>query len=131
MLVTIASALVGVNAALLLVWWVFLPDQVQSNGAQFFFIVLWTSVAFAIYRGISWVRYGIAVLFVTYVGELLNAPVPMEMLSTMNHGHQTIRIVTLVALVLLFLPQSHQWFREMSNLYDAEAQAQRDQIMQA
>ena len=131
LLVTFATVLLALNAVLLFIWWVFLPGQVQSNGAQFFFIILWSSIALAIYRGISWVRYAIVVLLVTYVGEVLNAQAPLEMLSAMNTGHQTIRIVTVLTLVLLFLPQSHQWFREMRNVYDGEAQARRDQIMQS
>lgn len=108
--VSIASYLLASNALFLLLWWLFVPETVVSNGAQVFFIILWGSAAAALYLGIGWVRHGIlAVLIVSFVG-LLNTNNMWEGWSAFNLADQMTRLIAFGATVSLYLPISRNWF---------------------
>lgn len=113
--VQIASTLLLLNTFVLLAWWISAPQQVESNGAQLFFMILWFSVAIAIFRGMSWVRYAIVVTLLVFLCEILNAKQPMNMVLAMGLGDQLSKTIALLASVLLFLPQSHHWFMEIKS----------------
>ena len=115
-IVNFAAVLLFINAVLILFWWILFPSDIASNGAQVFFIILWTSIAIAIYRGISWVRYATVILLLTFVGEVLNAKMPYELIANMNLAEQATKILSVIAIILVFVPQSHRWFREMRKL---------------
>ncbi len=103
------------NVFVLLAWWIAVPQQVESNGAQLFFMIVWFSVSIAIFRGMSWVRYAIVVTLVVFLCEIMNSQQPMNMVVQMGLGDQLSKSIALVAAILLFLPQSHQWFVEIKN----------------
>ncbi|MCY4143432.1 MAG: hypothetical protein OXG08_07090 [Gammaproteobacteria bacterium] len=113
--VTIASMLLLLNVFVLLAWWIAVPQQVESNGAQLFFMIVWFSVSIAIFRGMSWVRYAILVTLAVFLCEILNSQQPMSMVVQMGLGDQLSKSLALVAAILLFLPRSHQWFMEIKN----------------
>lgn len=112
-LVTIAAALLLFNVVVLFVGWIAAPAAIQSNGAQVFFMIMWFAVAISVYRGMSWVRYAIVAALVVFVCEILNAKEPLSMVRQMGLGDQLSKSIGLVAVVLLFLPQSHNWYREV------------------
>ena len=115
--VAIAAALLMCNAALLAIVWIAFPSHVESNGAQLFFMILWLSVAISVFRGISWVRYGIIAVLVVFVVEVLNAGQPLSQVQAMNFGDQLSRCTAVAAIVLLFLPPSHSWFKKVKATY--------------
>lgn len=110
-LVRSTAALLGLNALILLGWWVIFPSDVGSNGAQLFFILLWGAIAYAIYRGHSWVRYAIAVVVVAGFVEFINANAPGELIRTLSWDEKITKSIGVVALILLFYPNSHRWYK--------------------
>ncbi len=110
-LVRSVAALLGLNAVILLGWWVVFPSDVESNGAQLFFILLWGAIAYAIYRGHSWVRYAIAVVVVAGFVEIINAHAPGELIKTLSWDERVTKLIGVAAVVLLFYPSSHRWYK--------------------
>ena len=111
-LVSSASSILAVNALLLLIWWVFSPSGIQSNGAQMFFMVVWLAVSYAIYYGQGWVRYALIFMTVVFVGEMFNAREPFfEFFAAMSLDEKLTKILCLGCIVLLFTKESNQWFK--------------------
>ena len=124
-LVRFVAGLLGLNAAILLGWWILIPADVESNGAQLFFILLWGTIAFAIFRGHSWVRYAIAVVVVAGLVELINAHAPGELIKTLSWDEKISKSVGLLAVVLLFHPISHSWYKSVKETRKRYEAAQR------
>lgn len=108
----LASALLlAFNSLLLLVWWLLFPGDVASNGAQVFFILLWFGAAWGLLLGEGWIRVGIICLLAAYVWGLLNQPSLAEGLAKVNIADQLSKFIALAAVILLYVPKSHQWFK--------------------
>lgn len=112
-LVGLVSGLLGLNAVILLGWWILNPSDVESNGAQLFFILLWGTIAYAIYRGHSWVRYAIAVVVIAGFVEIINAHAPSELISKLSWDEKITKAIGLLAVLLLFYPISHRWYKSV------------------
>lgn len=111
--VKVASALLVANSLILVAWWFIEPSGVESKGAQVFFSILWLSVGISVFRGYGWVRYATFVVLVIFLVEVINTGTPMSALQHMSFGDQTSKGIALVALVLLFLPQSGRWYKQI------------------
>lgn len=111
--VSIASVLLVLNVLILTGWWAIAPDQVESNGAQVFFTILWLSVGISVFRGFGWVRYATLAVLVIFFVEILNTGEPLAALLYMPLGDQASKSLALVAVLLLFLPQSNQWYKQI------------------
>lgn len=112
-LVQSATGLLALNAVILLGWWIVVPADVESNGAQFFFILMWGAIAFAIYRGHSWVRYAIAVVVVAGLVEFINAYAPSELIRSLSWDEKVTKSIGLITVLLLFYPTSHRWYKSV------------------
>lgn len=110
-LVRFVAILLGLNAVILLGWWVMIPTDVESNGAQLFFILLWSAIAFAIYRGHSWVRYAIVIVVLAGFVEIINAQAPSQLFTTLSWDEKITKSVGLASLMILFYPTSHRWYK--------------------
>jgi hypothetical protein len=111
--VSVASLLLVLNVLVLVGWWMIAPSDIESNGAQVFFSILWFSVGVSVFRGYGWVRYAILAVLIVFLIEVLNTGQPLGALQQMPFGDQASKSMALVALVLLFLPQSNQWFKQI------------------
>ena len=125
-LVRSVAALLGLNAVILLGWWVIFPSDIGSNGAQLFFILLWGAIAYAIYVGHSWVRYAIAVVVVAGFVEIINAHAPGELIRTLSWDERVTKLIGVVAVVLLFYPSSHRWYKFVKETRKRYATAQKN-----
>ena len=104
--------LLACNSVLLLVWWLIFPEDIASNGAQVFFILLWFGAAWGLLIGEGWIRVGIVCLIVAYLWGLINQPSLAEGLAKVNLADQLSKFIACIAVVLLYVPKSHQWFKE-------------------
>ena len=112
-LVRIVAGILGLNAVILLGWWIINPADIESNGAQLFFVLLWGTIAYAIYRGHGWVRYAIAVVVVAGLVEFLNTHAPSELINTLSWDEKITKSIGFVAVLLLFSPVSHHWYKSV------------------
>lgn len=112
----IGACLLEFNSLLLLVWWLVFPDDISSNGAQVFFIMLWFSAAWGLLLGEGWIRIGIACLLIAFVWGIVNQPSIGEALAKLNFADVASKLVALVAVSLLYLPTSHRWFKSRAAL---------------
>ena len=107
---SLAAALLLGSAAVLLLTWLLRVDDVASNGARVFFVVLWAYLAWAVYHGGGWVRTAILAVFVVTVWSFFNAPSVEGALQAMPTGDKLARLLALVALAAMFTPAAHRWF---------------------
>ena len=87
-----------------------------------FSFYLWGAIAYAIYRGHSWVRYAIAVVVVAGFVEIINAYAPGQLIQALSWDEKVTKLIGIVAVVLLFLPSSHRWYtfvKETRKRYEA------------
>lgn len=98
------------SALVLLAVWIAWPEQVVSNGGQVFFIMLWTLLAYAAFRGAGWVRYAVAAVFVVALWGVANAASPLESVANLPPWEALCRALQIAAFVLLCLPRAHRWF---------------------
>jgi len=112
----VGACLLEFNSLLLLVWWLVFPDDISSNGAQVFFIMLWFSAAWGLLLGEGWIRIGIACLLIAFVWGIVNQPSIGEALAKLNFADVASKLVALVAVSLLYLPTSHRWFKSRAAL---------------
>ena len=111
-LVSIASSILAVNALILLIWWVFSPNGIQSNGAQMFFMIVWLTVSYAIYCGQGWVRYALIFMTVVFIGEMFNSRDPFfQFFAAMSVDEKLTKMLCVGCIVLLFTPEANQWFK--------------------
>ena len=114
--VYIAVGLLAFNSLILIAWWSVFPEQIESNGGQVFFIMLWTACAWAIVAGAGWVRYAIALTIVFFVWGIANADTGWNSIHDINLGDVTTKLVACISVVLLFAPSSVRWFQPIVNL---------------
>ncbi len=105
------AALLFFNSLLLSVWWLVFPNDVLSNGAQVFFILLWFSAACGLLLGEGWIRIGIACLLIVFAWGLVNQPTVAEGLAKVNVGDLISKCSALIAVILLYQPKAHRWFK--------------------
>ena len=117
---TLAATLLLAGAAALLLAWLLRVDEVASNGARVFFVVLWAYLAWAVYRGGGWVRIAILAVFVVTAWGAFNAPSAAQALQAMPAGDKLARLLALVALAAMLSPSAHRWFAAAKQA-DAEA----------
>ncbi len=115
-LVDVAAGLLALNAMVLFIWWFVAPSEIQSNGGHIFFIIAWPWMGYAIWRGYSLVRYMLLILIAIFVIEVLNPYPSMEFLQTMSFDEKITKIFCVSAILLLFMPQSHKWFKQIKKL---------------
>ena len=104
-----AALLLGSAAILLLVWLVW-PETVVSNGARVFFVMLWTLLAYAAFRGLGWVRVAIGLVFAASAWGVANAESVASAFANTAASELLCSAMQVGALVLLCLPQSGRWF---------------------
>ena len=105
--VTIACEIFIFNSVLLLLWWLFLPEQIVSNGSQVFFMTMWLMMATLLFIGVGWVRYASLGLLLLFVLAWYNTGAG----STDNIATSIAKGLSFVATALLFIPPSHKWYR--------------------
>lgn len=104
-----AGLLLGSAATLLLVWIVW-PETVVSNGARVFFVMLWTLLAYAAFRGLGWVRVAIGLVFAASAWGMANAGSLASAFASTAASDLLCSAMQVGALVLLCLPPSGRWF---------------------
>ncbi len=112
----VGACLLEFNSFLLLVWWLVFPEDIASNGAQVFFIMLWFSAAWGLLLGEGWIRVGIACLLIAFVWGIVNQPSMTEAFTKLNFADVASKLVALIAVSLLYLPTSHRWFKSRAAL---------------
>ena len=111
LLVVAAAAILCFNAFILLVWWVLIPSDVQSNGAQIFLMIVWITVGWAIFNGHGWVRYAMITMTGVFVGEIINAREPMiEFFMAMSFDEKITKFLCVGCIGLLFTPAANKWY---------------------
>ena len=118
----LAAALLLGGAAVLLLAWLLRVDDVASNGARVFFVVLWTYLAWAVYQGGGWVRIAILAVFVVTAWGAFNAPSATQALQAMPAGDQLARLLAFVALAAMLSPSAHRWFAAAKHADDEVAE---------
>lgn len=114
--VSLAAAGLLASAVVLLLTWLLRVDDVASNGARVFFVVLWGYLAWSAYQGGGWVRTAIVAVCVVTVWGFVNAPSVAEALLAMPPGDQLARVLALAALAAMFTPPAHRWFATVKEL---------------
>lgn len=112
----VGACLLEFNSFLLLIWWLVFPEDVSSNGAQVFFIMLWFSAAWGLILGEGWIRIGIACLLIAFIWGIVNQPSISEAFTKLNFADVASKFVALVAVLLLYLPTCHRWFKSRATL---------------
>lgn len=98
------------GAALLALTWAFGVDAVESNGARVFFVVVWSYLAWVVYGGGGWGRWGIVAIFAVTVWGCANAPSFDAALAYFTFGEVAAKALALAAFALLLHPAARQWF---------------------
>lgn len=112
----VGAGLLEFNSVLLLIWWLVFPEDIASNGAQVFFIMLWFSAAWGLLLGEGWIRIGIACLLVAFVWGIVNQPSMIEAFTKLNFAEVASKFVALIAVSLMYLPTCHHWFKSRATL---------------
>ena len=112
----VGAGLLEFNSVLLLIWWLVFPEDIASNGAQVFFIMLWFSAAWGLLLGEGWIRIGIACLLVAFVWGIVNQPSMIEAFTKLNFAEVASKFVALIAVSLMYLPTCHLWFKSRATL---------------
>lgn len=109
--VSAAAGLLLGAAVALLAGWIIWPEQVSSNGARVFFIMLWVLFAHACMRGFGWVRFAIATIFGASLWGAWNSGAFANGLATQINAQDAVcRAMQAAAFVLLCLPVAGRWF---------------------
>lgn len=119
MTVSVASLMLLLNVPVLIGWWLIAPSDIESNGAQVFFSILWFSVGISLFRGMGWVRYAILAFLIVFLVEILNTGEPLSAMQQMPLCDQASKSMALAALILLFLPPSNQWYKQIKEYVKA------------
>ena len=107
---TAGAALLLGSALVLVLTWVLGVDAVASNGARVFFVVVWSYLAWAAFRGGGWVRTAIIVVFAITVWGSINSRAFGTAWLAMPSGELLARTLALAALASMLLPPAHRWF---------------------
>ena len=108
--VSVAAGLLLGSAAILLLAWFAWPETVVSNGARVFFVMLWTLLAYAAFRGLGWVRVAIGLVFAASAWGVANAESLASAFASTAASEMLCSAMQVGALVLLCLPHSGRWF---------------------
>ena len=109
-LVSVAAGLLLGSAVVLLAAWALGVDAVESNGARVFFAVLWSYLAWSVYRGGGWARTAILAIFGVGAWGAFNAASPMQYVAAMPPGDMVAKALAALALLALFAPPAHRYF---------------------
>lgn len=108
--VVVAAAGLLLGAALVLaLGWLLWPEQVVSNGARVFFVMLWTALAYAALKGFGWVRLAIAAALVAWLWGASNSGALADALTGAAWPDLASRAMQAAALSLLCLPAARRW----------------------
>ena len=116
----ISVGLLFFNAVALLIWWVIFPEDVTSNGAQVFFVLLWAAAGWGLLTGEGWVRVALIIVVVAYAWGLVNQPSLSEGIAKINFADHLSKFIALAAIVLAYVPASHTWFKSIRQVKTAE-----------
>ena len=119
---TVAVALLLGSAAALLLTWGLGVDEVASNGARVFFVVLWSYLAWSVHRGGGWVRAALIAIFAATGWGAANASSFSVALDALPAGDAIARCLALGALAAMLTPSARRWFAETKR---REAEAER------
>ncbi|MYE10967.1 MAG: hypothetical protein F4X99_04745 [Gammaproteobacteria bacterium] len=119
--VSVAAGLLLGSAAILLVVWLVWPETVVSNGARVFFVMLWTLLAYAAFRGLGWVRVAIGLVFAASAWGVANAESLAAAFANTTSSELLCSAMQVGALVLLCLPHSGRWFAAVREVDAARA----------
>ncbi len=108
--VTTAAAMLLGNALVLTLFWALGVDEVGSNGARVFFVVLWSYLAWSVYRGGGWVRTAIVAIFAITIWGAFNTPSFMASVRTAEAGETATNALALFALAAMWSPPARRWF---------------------
>ena len=125
--VLFATVLLGINIALLLGTWVFVPQAMQSYGGQALSLVFWSWMAWACFFGHGWCRWVLIVVVIVFLVSSHNSGMAeawkdsaYRALSVMwNHVDSATfltKVITIPILISLYLPDSRQWFRSQKQI---------------
>lgn len=107
--VVAAAALLLGAAAMLALGWALWPEQVVSNGARVFFVMLWATLAYAVFRGFGWVRLAIAATLIAWLWGASNSEALGEAIAGAAWPELASRAMQVAALALLCLPAARRW----------------------
>ena len=119
--VSVAAGLLLGSAAILLLVWLLWPETVVSNGARVFFVMLWTLLAYAAFRGLGWVRVAIGLVFAASAWGAANAESLASAFANTAPPELLCSVMQVGALVLLCLPRSGRWFGAVREVDAARA----------
>lgn len=106
----LAAAALLLSAALALaIGWAVWPEQVVSNGARVFFVLLWATLAYAAFRGFGWVRLAIAATLIAWLWGAGNSGALGDAIAGAALPDLASRAMQVAALALLCLPTAHRW----------------------
>ena len=121
LIVTVAAAMVFLNALVLAAWWIVFPESVISNGGQIFFMVVWVSVAVGMYIGSGWWRHFLLAAVIVFVWGLWNSGDVLLAAAAVNLGDHITKVVALISYGMVLTPSARRWFRSMRLLLDGES----------
>ncbi len=114
--VTAGAALLLGSAAVLVLTWAFGLDNVESNGARVFFVVVWGFLAYSAYTGAGWVRGATVAIFGIAILGFVNAPSFVPAVRAVPLGDIAAKALALSALVALWSPAANAWFRAVKSV---------------
>ena len=114
--VTAGAALLLSSAAILVLTWAFGFDDVQSNGARVFFVVVWAFLGYSAYTGAGWVRGATVVIFGMAILGFVNAPSFVPAVRALPLGDVAAKALALSSLAALWSPPANAWFRAVKSV---------------
>ena len=113
--VSAAAGLLLGAALVLALGWMFWPEQVLSNGARVFFVMLWGTFAYAAFRGFGWVRFAIAATFAASLWGAWNSnALGGDLVARTAAQDIACLAMQVAAFLLLCLPAAGRWFAALS-----------------
>jgi len=108
--VTAGAVMLFGSAAILALTWAFGVDDVESNGARVFFVVLWCFLAYSAFSGAGWVRGATVAIFAITILGFVNAPSFVLAVQALPVGDLVAKALAIGALGALWSPPANGWF---------------------
>ena len=108
--VTAGAVMLLGSGVVLTLTWAFGVDDVESNGARVFFVVLWGFLAYSAYSGAGWVRGATVAIFAITILGFVNAPSFVLAVQTLPVGDLVAKALAIGALGALWSPPANGWF---------------------
>ena len=108
--VTAGAVMLLGSAVILALTWAFGVDDVESNGARVFFVVLWFFLGYSAYSGAGWVRGATVAIFAITILGFVNAPSFVLAVQALPVGDLVAKALAIGALGALWSPPANGWF---------------------